>query len=52
MESEPMLTLREESLLPGKNLPRGGSNPRHCIKQDSEPNTLPMSYSGPPVAVI
>ena len=24
-----------------------GSNPRHYIKQDSEPNTLPMSYSGP-----
>ena len=26
---------------------RGGSKPRRCIKQDSEPNTLPMSYSGP-----
>ena len=26
---------------------RGGSNPRRCIKQDSEPNTLPTSYSGP-----
>ena len=31
----------------GKILPRGGSNPRRCIKQDSEPNTLTMSYSGP-----
>ena len=30
-----------------KNLLRGGSNPRYCIKQDSEPNTLPVSYSGP-----
>ena len=28
-----------------KPLPRGGSNPRRCIKQDSEPNTLPTSYS-------
>ena len=27
--------------------PRGGRNPRRCIKQDSEPNTLPTSYSGP-----
>ena len=26
---------------------RGESNPRHCIKQDSERNTLPMSYSSP-----
>ena len=25
----------------------GGSNLQCCIKQDSEPNTLPMSYSGP-----
>ena len=30
-----------------KNLLRGGSNPGHCIKQDSEPSTLPTSYSGP-----
>ena len=28
-------------------LPRGESNPWRCIKQDSEPNTLPTSYSGP-----
>ena len=31
----------------GKNLPRGGWNPRRYIKQDSEPNTLPTRYSGP-----
>ena len=31
----------------GKILPRGGLNPRCCIKQDSQPNTLPMSYSSP-----
>ena len=30
----------------GKKFPRGGSNPRRCITQDSEPNTLPTSYSG------
>ena len=44
-----MLTPRENSPLPEKkNLPKGGSNPRRCIKQDSESNTLPTSYSGPP----
>ena len=31
----------------GKILLRGGLNPRCCIKQQSEPNTLPMSYSSP-----
>ena len=31
----------------GKIIPRGGSNQGHCIKQDSEPNTLPLSYSAP-----
>ena len=31
----------------GKILPSGKSNPRHSITQDSEPNTLPTSYSGP-----
>ena len=30
----------------GKILLRGGSNPRRYIKQDSEPETLPTSYSG------
>ena len=39
-----MLTPREKSSLPGKKiLLRGGSNPRRCIKQDSQPNTLPSS---------
>ena len=47
MESEPMLTPREKFPLPEKNLPRGGSNRRRCIKQDSEPNTLATSYPGP-----
>ena len=28
-----------------KILLRGGSKPQHCIKQDSEPNILPTSYS-------
>ena len=32
----------------GKILFREGSNPRRCIKQDSKPNTLPTSHSGPP----
>ena len=31
----------------GKILLKGGSNLLHCIKQDSEPNTLRTSYSGP-----
>ena len=30
-----------------KILLRGGTNPWRCIKQDREPNTLPMSCSGP-----
>ena len=47
MESEPMLTPREKFPLPEKNLIRGGSNPGRCIKQDSEPDTPPTSYSGP-----
>ena len=37
---------REKSPLPKIILPRGGSNPQRCIKQDSEPNTLPTSYNG------
>ena len=36
----------------GKLLPREGSNPQRCIKQDSKPNTLPMSYSGPLSEVV
>ena len=31
----------------GKILLIGGSNPPRSNKQDSEPNTLPTSYSGP-----
>ena len=38
-----MLTPREKSPLSEKILLRGGSNPRRCIKQDSEPNTLPTT---------
>ena len=30
-----------------KNLPRGGSNPRRCITQDSEPSTLPAELFRP-----
>ena len=30
-----------------KILLSGGLNPQRCIKQDSEPNTLPTSYSVP-----
>ena len=36
----------------GNNLPRGGWNPRHCMKQDSEPNTVPTGYSGPFFTVL
>ena len=46
MESEPMLTPRKNPST-GKILPRGVSHPWRCIKPDSEPNTLPTSYSGP-----
>ena len=38
MELEPMLTPREDIPSTENILPRGGSNPRRCIKQDSEPN--------------
>ena len=47
MESEPILTPTEKSPLSEKILPRGGSNPQCCIKQDSKPNTQPTSYSSP-----
>ena len=46
-ESEPMLTPRENPLYRKKILPRGGSNPPRSIKQDNEPNTHQLSYSGP-----
>ena len=45
-ESEPTLTPKDESPLPLVKKNSGGSNQRLCIKQDSEPNTLPTSYSG------
>ena len=35
----------------GVILPRGVSNPQRCMKQDSEPNTLPTRYFGPPKTV-
>ena len=34
----------------GKMLLRGGSNPWHCITQDSKPNTLPPELFQPPDA--
>ena len=39
MEPEQMLTPREKNPLYQRL--RGGSNPRHCITQDSKRNTLP-----------
>ena len=47
MESEPMLTPREKSPLREKFSSKGGSYPRRCIKQDSEPNTLPTELFRP-----
>ena len=47
MESEQMLTPKGKMPSTGKILLRGGSNPRRCIKQDSEPNRLPTSYFSP-----
>ena len=39
---------KEKNLLYRKKIHlRGGPNPGRCIKQDSQPNTLPTSYSGP-----
>ena len=38
---------KRKILSTGNILPTGGSNPRPCIKQDSEPNTLRTSHSGP-----
>ena len=40
-----MLTPRGKSSLPQKIIFREGSNSRRCIKQDSEPNTLPSVRS-------
>ena len=48
MESELMLAPREKCPPPEKKkFPSGGWNPRRCLKQDSEPSTLPTSYCGP-----
>ena len=44
MEFEPMLTPREKSPLP-KNVPRGGSNPRHCGQRAQ---ALPTELFRPP----
>ena len=43
MEFEPMLTPREKSPLP-ENVPRGGSNPRHCGQRAQ---TLPTELFRP-----
>ena len=45
MESEPMLIPTEKN--PFYRRPRGGWNPRRCIRQDSEPNTLPTELFRP-----
>ena len=42
----------KDPLFRKKNLLRGGSNPRRCIKHDNEPKTLPNRYSSTAVAVI
>ena len=47
MEAELILTPWEKSPSTGNFFLRVGSNPRRCINQDSESNTLPTSYSGP-----
>ena len=47
MESKPMLAPKKKIFSTEKNLLKEGSNPLPCITQDSEPNTLPTSYSGP-----
>ena len=44
MEFEPMLTPREKSPLP-ENVPRGGSNPRHCGQRAQ---ALPTELFRPP----
>ena len=43
----PMLTPREKSPPPHFVL-KGGWEPQRCIKQGSQPDTLPTSYSAPP----
>ena len=48
MESELMLTPMVKIPCTGKILLRGRWNPGRCIKQDSEPNTLPTELLRPP----
>ena len=50
MESEPMLAPREKHPLYRRL--RGGSNSRRCIRQDSEPSTLPTELSWPHVVYL
>ena len=45
MESEPMFNSKGKIHCTKKIILRGWSNPRRCIKQKSEPNTLPRSCS-------
>ena len=45
MKSEPMLTPKEKSPLPKAD---GRVEIRRCIRQDSEPNTLPTELLRPP----
>ena len=48
MVFEPMLTPREKSPLP-ENVPRGGSNPRHCGQRAQ---ALPTELFRPPVITL
>ena len=48
MEFEPMLTPREKSPLP-ENVPRGGSNPRHCGQRA---HALPTELFRPPSMLV
>ena len=45
-----MLTPKEKNPLYQKL--RGASNPRRCITEDSEPNTLPTELFRPPIMLI
>ena len=47
-----MLTPRKKIHSTRKILFKGGSNPQSCIKQDSEPDTLPTSYSSPSAPTV
>ena len=47
-----MLTPREKSPLPEKNLLRGGSNPRHCISKTASPTHYQEAIPAQPVPLI